>query len=84
MLFTTLLILKGYNIFSFLFTPEMWFLIAAAATIPAVISFVAGYGLGYRKAKKQIRDEYPATPPPSYEDVIRDYPPKPSAPELFE
>jgi hypothetical protein len=60
----------------------MWFLIAAAATIPAVISFVAGYGLGYRKAKKQC--VYPATPPPSYEDVIRDYPPKPSAPELFE
>jgi hypothetical protein len=51
----------------------MWFLIAAA-TIPAVISFVAGYGLGYRKAKKQRvydDDRYPATPPPSYEEAIK-------------
>ena len=64
----------------------MWFFIAAA-TIPAVISFVAGYGLGYRKATivcPERSEENEELPPPSYEDAMRDYPLKPSAPELFE
>lgn len=65
----------------------MWFLIAAA-TIPAMISFVAGYGLGYRKATTAARtrcdrleEENDQLSPPY---ATRDYPPIPSAPELFE